>query len=93
MRRLILAEPGERAMNDVTQAPEAEPRQRVRPLKASRLETVSFYLSLKITERLDDAYYVWSAGVSRETRIGRVEFREMVLEKDLEHVQDIRKDE
>ena len=62
------------------------PRKRGRPPKAVQRKTVSFFLQPKIAERLDDAYYAWNAGLSKETRISRAEFREMVLEKGLQQV-------
>ena len=62
------------------------PRKRGRPPKAVQRKTVSFFLLPKVVERLDDAYYQWNAGLSKETRISRAEFREMVLEKGLQHV-------
>ena len=65
-------------------AGEVEPRKRGRPPKAVQRKTVSFFLLPKVAERLDDAYYQWNAGLARETRISRAEFREMVLEKGLE---------
>ena len=74
-------------------AGEVAPRKRGRPPKAVQRKTVSFFLLPKIAEQLDDAYYAWNAGLARETRISRAEFREMVLEKGLEYIQDIREDE
>ena len=67
-------------------AAEKEPRRPGRPEKAIKRKTVSFFLQPKVAERLDDAYYQWNAGLSRETRISRAEFREMVLEKGLEQL-------
>lgn len=64
-------------------APEKAPRKRGRPPKAVQRKTVSFFLIPKLAERLDDAYYQWNAGLSKETRSSRAEFREMVLEKGL----------
>ena len=71
-----------------TEQPAAEkaPRKRGRPSKAVQRKTISFFLLPKLAERLDDAYYAWNAGLSRETRISRAEFREMVLEKGLQQV-------
>lgn len=63
-------------------------RKRGRPPKAVQRKTVSFFLIPKLAERLDDAYYQWNAGLSKETRISRAEFREMVLEKGLKQIQD-----
>ena len=63
-------------------------RKRGRPPKAVQRKTVSFFLIPKLAERLDDAYYLWNAGLSKETRISRAEFREMVLEKGLKQIQD-----
>lgn len=71
-------------------APARAPRKRGRPRKHIQRKTVSFFLQPKLAERLDDAYYQWNAGLSKETRISRAEFREMVLEKGLQHIQDIR---
>ena len=63
---------------------EEEPtRKRGRPRKAVQRKTVSFFLIPELAERLDDAYYDWNAGLSKDTRISRAEFREMVLEKGL----------
>ena len=56
-------------------------------------KTVSFFLLPKVAERLDDAYYAWNAGLARETRMSRAEFREMVLEKGLEQLGKIREDD
>ena len=69
-----------------TEQPAAEvaPRRPGRPPKAIKRKTVSFFLQPKVAERLDDAYYQWNAGLARETRMSRAEFREMVLEKGLE---------
>ena len=71
-----------------TEQPVAQkvPRKRGRPPKAVQRKTVSFFLLPKVAERLDDAYYAWNAGLSKKTRISRAEFREMVLEKGLQHV-------
>ena len=74
-------------------AAENAPRRPGRPPKAIKRKTVSFFLQPKVAERLDDAYYQWNAGLARETRMSRAEFREMVLEKGLEHIQDIHEDE
>ena len=75
-----------------TEQPVAEttPRKRGRPPKAVQRKTVSFFLQPKLADRLDDAYYQWNAGLSKETRISRAEFREMVLEKGLAQLEDIR---
>ena len=67
-------------------AGEVAPRKRGRPPKAIQRKTVSFFLQPKVAERLDDAYYQWNAGLSKESRISRAEFREMVLEKGLQQV-------
>ena len=67
-------------------AAEKPTRKRGRPPKAVQRKTVSFFLIPKLAERLDDAYYLWNAGLSKETRISRAEFREMVLEKGLQQV-------
>lgn len=64
-------------------AAEKPKRKRGRPPKTVQRKTVSFFLIPKLAERLDDAYYQWNAGLSKETRISRAEFREMVLEKGL----------
>ena len=69
-------------------APARAPRKRGRPPKAVQRKTVSFFLIPKLAERLDDAYYLWNAGLSKESRISRAEFREMVLEKGLKQIQD-----
>ena len=69
------------------------PRRPGRPPKAIKRKTVSFFLQPKVAERLDDAYYAWNAGLSRETRISRAEFREMVLEKGMEQLAERREDE
>ena len=61
-------------------------RKRGRPRKEVQRKTVSFFLIPKLAERLDDAYYQWNAGLSKERRISRAEFREMVLEKGLEQL-------
>ena len=74
-------------------AAEQAPRRPGRPPKAIKRKTVSFFLQPKVAERLDDAYYQWNAGLSRETRISRAEFREMVLEKGLEQLAESREDE
>ena len=74
-------------------AGEAAPRKRGRPTKAVQRKTVSFFLLPKVAERLDDAYYAWNAGLARETRMSRAEFREMVLEKGLEQLGKIREDD
>ena len=74
-------------------AAEVEPRKRGRPPKAIKRKTVSFFLQPKVAEQLDDAYYAWNAGLSRETRISRAEFREMVLEKGLGQLAEGREDE
>ena len=74
-------------------AAENAPRRPGRPPKAIKRKTVSFFLQPKVAERLDDAYYQWNAGLAKETRMSRAEFREMVLEKGLEHIQDIHEDE
>ena len=71
-------------------AAEVAPRRPGRPPKAIKRKTVSFFLQPKVAERLDDAYYQWNAGLSRETRISRAEFREMVLEKGLAQLEEIR---
>ena len=71
-------------------AAEQAPRRPGRPPKAIKRKTVSFFLQPKVAERLDDAYYQWNAGLSRETRISRAEFREMVLEKGLAQLEEIR---
>ena len=73
-----------------TEQPAAEkaPRKRGRPSKAVQRKTVSFFLQPKLAERLDDAYYQWNTGLSKETRISRAEFREMVLEKGLAQLAD-----
>ena len=71
-------------------AAEVAPRRPGRPPKAIKRKTVSFFLQPKVVERLDDAYYQWNAGLSRETRISRAEFREMVLEKGLAQLEEIR---
>ena len=55
-------------------------RKRGRPPKAVQRKTVSFFLLPKLAERLDDAYYAWNAGLSKETRISRAEFRRQVVE-------------
>ena len=51
-----------------TEQPAAEnaPRRPGRPPKAIKRKTVSFFLQPKVAERLDDAYYAWNAGLSRE---------------------------
>ena len=67
------------------------PRKRGRPPKAVQRKTVSFFLLPTLVERLDDAYYAWNAGLSKESRISRAEFREMVLEKGLQQVARARK--
>ena len=67
-------------------AVEKPTRKRGRPPKAVQRKTVSFFLLPKLAERLDDAYYQWNAGLSKETRISRAEFREMVLEKGLQQL-------
>ena len=64
-------------------AGETVPRKRGRPRKEIQRKTVSFFLQPQLAERLDDAYYQWNAGLSKENRISRAEFREMVLEKGL----------
>ena len=64
------------------------PRKRGRPRKVAQRKTVSFFLLPKLAEWLDHAYYQWDAGLFKEIRIGRAEFREMVLEKSLEHIKD-----
>ena len=69
------------------------PRKRGRPPKAVQRKTVSFFLLPTLADRLDDAYYQWNAGLSKETRISRAEFREMVLEKGLAQLEDIRGDD
>ena len=71
-----------------TEQPAAEkaPRKRGRPSKAVQRKTVSFFLQPKLAERLDDVYYQWNAGLSKETRISRAEFREMVLQKGLDRL-------
>ena len=66
--------------------PETAPRKRGRPPKAVQRKTVSFFLIPELAERLDDVYYQWNAGLSKETRISRAEFREMVLEKGLQQL-------
>lgn len=71
-------------------ASEAPPRKRGRPPKAIQRKTVSFFLIPELAERLDDAYYQWNAGLSKETRISRAEFREMVLDKGLAQLEEIR---
>ena len=71
-------------------AAEQAPRRPGRPPKAIKRKTVSFFLQPKLAEQLDDAYYAWNAGLSRETRMSRAEFREMVLEKGLDHLEAIR---
>ena len=73
-------------------AAERAPRKRGRPPKAVQRKTVSFFLLPNLAERLDDAYYQWNASLAGETRISRAEFREMLLEKGLEQLQD-RRDE
>lgn len=67
-------------------APKKAPRKRGRPPKAVQRKTISFFLIPKLAERLDDAYYQWNAGLSKETRISRAEFREMVLDKGLDRL-------
>ena len=64
-------------------AVENAPRRPGRPPKAVKRKTVSFFLQPKIAERLDDAFYSWNAGLSKEARMSRAEFRELVLEKGL----------
>ena len=75
-----------------TEQPAAEnaPRRPGRPAKAIKRKTVSFFLQPRVAERLDDAYYAWNAGLSRETRMSRAEFREMLLEKGLAQLEEIR---
>ena len=77
----------------LTEQPAAEKaqRKRGRPSKPVQRKTVSFFLLPKLAERLDDAYYQWNAGLSKESRISRAEFREMVLEKGLQQVARARK--
>ena len=66
------------------------PRRPGRPAKAIKRKTVSFFLQPRVAERLDDAYYAWNAGLSRDIRMSRAEFREMVLEKGLEQLMESR---
>lgn len=61
-------------------------RKRGRPPKAVKRKTVSFFVVPEILARLDDAYYQFNAGLSKETRMSRAEFREMVLRKGLEQL-------
>ena len=65
---------------------EAPTRKRGRPRKQVQRKTISFFLIPELADRLDDAYYLWNAGLSKETRISRAEFREMVLEKGLQQL-------
>ena len=71
-------------------ATQKAPRQRGRPRKEVQRKTISFFLQPQLAERLDDAYYQWNTGLSKETRISRAEFREMVLEKGLQQLEEIR---
>ena len=65
---------------------ETKRRKRGRPSKAVKRKTVSFFVVPEILARLDDAYYRFNVGLSKETRMSRAEFREMVLEKGLEQL-------
>ena len=61
-------------------------RKRGRPPKSVKRKTASFFVVPELLARLDDAYYQFNAGLSKETRMSRAEFREMVLEKGLEQL-------
>ena len=67
-------------------AAEEPTRKRGRPRKTVQRKTISFFLIPELAERLDDAYYDWNAGLSKEMRVSRAEFREMVLEKGLDQL-------
>lgn len=69
------------------------PRKRGRPSKAVQRKTISFFLIPELAERLDDAYFQWNAGLSKEARISRAEFREMVLDKGLAQLDAIHTDD
>ena len=76
--------------NRISPSAQKAPRKRGRPPKAVQRKTVSFFLLPKLAERLDDAYYQWNASLAGDTRISRAEFREMVLEKGLAQLEEIR---
>ncbi len=52
----------------------------------NKRKTASFCVVPKLLARLDDAYYQFNAGLSKEARMSRAEFREMALEKGLEQL-------